>query len=63
MNNMKHKILMTLALLLMAVTGTWAQDVTWNVSDISTAVGGNMGENNPYTSDGITKRRFGIHRS
>ena len=36
MNNMKHKILMTLALLLMAVTGTWAQDVTWNVSDITT---------------------------
>ena len=53
---MKHKILMTLALLLMAVTGTWAQDVTWNVSDISTAVGGNMGENNPYTSDGITMK-------
>ena len=47
---------MTLALLLMAVTGTWAQDVTWNVSDISTAVGGNMGENNPYTSDGITMK-------
>ena len=47
---------MTLALLIMAVTGTWAQDVTWNVSDISTAVGGNMGENNPYTSDGITMK-------
>ena len=56
MNNMRNKILMTLALLLMAVTGTWAQDVTWNVSDISTAVGGNMGENNPYTSDGITMK-------
>ena len=47
---------MTLALLLMAVTGTWAQDVTWNVSDISTAVDGNMGENEPYTSDGITMK-------
>jgi predicted enzyme related to lactoylglutathione lyase len=47
---------MTLALLLMAVTGTWAQDVTWNVSDISTAVGGNMGENEPYTKDGITMK-------
>jgi hypothetical protein len=47
---------MTLALLIMAVTGTWAQDVTWNVSDISTAVGGNMGENEPYTSDGITMK-------
>ena len=53
---MRNKILMTLALLIMAVTGTWAQDVTWNVSDISTAVGGNMGENEPYTSDGITMK-------
>ena len=56
MNNMKHKILMTLALLITAVTGTWAQDVTWNVSDISTAVDGIMGENEPYTSDGITMK-------
>ena len=47
---------MTLALLITAVTGTWAQDVTWNVSDISTAVDGNMGENEPYTSDGITMK-------
>ena len=53
---MRNKILMTLALLLTAVTGTWAQDVTWNVSDISTAVDGNMGENEPYTSDGITMK-------
>ena len=56
MNNMRNKILSLLVLLLTAVGGAWAQDVTWNVSDISTAVGGNMGENEPYTKDGITMK-------
>ena len=53
---MRNKILSLLVLLLTAVGGAWAQDVTWNVSDISTAVGGNMGENEPYTKDGITMK-------
>ena len=32
MNNMKHKILMTLALLITAVTGAWAQDPDYDIS-------------------------------
>jgi hypothetical protein len=47
---------MTLVALFAMTAGAWAQDVTWNVSDISTAVGGNMGENEPYTKDGITMK-------
>ena len=56
MNNMKHKILMTLALLITAVTGAWAEEkmVTINSSTMSsgavTATGFNIFDNYLYVN-------------
>ena len=54
MNNMRNKILMTLALLLMAVTGTWAQDVSWTFAQVHDVVGDEITAGETYTSDGIS---------
>jgi hypothetical protein len=57
MNNMKHKILSLLVLLLTAATGAWAQaDVTWTFAQVHDVVGDEITADETYTSDGISMK-------
>ena len=56
---MKRKLLSMLALLMMAVTGAWADaDVTWNSSNVSDLLfwGGAPDPDGSYTKEGVTLR-------